>query len=1095
MCVGCSASIGHLHENGTVIAAAEPIIGPITQPMNTSLPGRSFSALRHVPWRRWLQALCPPIFLSLLCWLAAGINYLLFHTLAEMLSIVVAVAAMVVASTSQRFVHSHFVVFISLAVGWCAGLDLLHTLTFKGMHLLPGDSANPATQLWIAARLLQALALLLSPLLLHRQIHVGWTHTFMGATAAGVVIAIGTGYFPAAYIDGQGLTPFKIYTEYLIITLLGLALFLFWRNRQHMSGLLFYSMSTATVMMMASEFAFTQYVSVYAQSNLVGHLLKIFSYWFVFLALVRATVREPFVRLQQEVHTRERLAAERAALVRDLGERIKELRCLYALSELIEQPQLTCPELMQGAARLLPPAFSWPEHALARVTSEWGEFGAATPKTTPRELLSTPIVVNGRELGLIEVWYGEKAPERDEHFLPEERSLVHNVARHLGEAVQRMQSTEKVQRLQYLYEMLSATNRAVVRSQSRAELLQGLFQALLAHGTFPKLFLALADEAPWPLHLWQHSGFASEQEPQLRDVLSRTDSPLHATLAALTEGQVVWESLAAASVPLYQQPDQALAHGTAYWTGWSHHLVSQGITQRAVMPLRCQGRLIGVVGLYAAGITTFDEEQLRLLHEMAGDMEFALNHLTAEEQLRETEEKAELLELRFQEVFRASPVPMQIMALREQRMRAINDAHTQWLGYQIEDIPDEDTWFRKAYHDEGQRQQLRAHWRQSVEQVRNSGQEVQSPEMILYCKDGSQRTTRGTMTVVGDDAIIAWMDLTEIRRNEQVLRESERRFRGMVEQAVSGMYVRRDGRFIYVNPRYCEMIGWSAQDLLGQDVFGFTTTDPDNLAQIKAAWAQLHSGECDSVTYSVPLLCKDGHFIEVGLTAKLIVWDDGLPATIVMAQDITEQKRSQEQIAAYVKQLEGSMRGTLQAVSNMVEMRDPYTAGHERRVGLIASAIAKEMGWSPERCEQLELLGLVHDIGKIAVPSEILTKPTRLSKLEMELMKGHAQAGYDILKDVPFPSPVAEIIRQHHERLDGSGYPQGLKGEDILPEARVLAVADVIESMASHRPYRAAVGLDAALAEVVNHRGSLYAPEVVDAAVRLVQDKQYVLPG
>ena len=134
-------------------------------------------------------------------------------------------------------------------------------------------------------------------------------------------------------------------------------------------------------------------------------------------------------------------------------------------------------------------------------------------------------------------------------------------------------------------------------------------------------------------------------------------------------------------------------------------------------------------------------------------------------------------------------------------------------------------------------------------------------------------------------------------------------------------------------------------------------------------------------------------------------------------------------------------------------------------------------------------------IGKIAIPSEILTKPTRLSKLDMEMMRGRTQAGFDTLKAVPFPTLVAEIIRQHHERMDGSGYPQGLRGDAILPEARVLAVADVIESMASHRPYRPAVGLDTALDEVVKNRGTLYAPEVVDAAVRLINDKGYALPN
>ena len=387
------------------------------------------------------------------------------------------------------------------------------------------------------------------------------------------------------------------------------------------------------------------------------------------------------------------------------------------------------------------------------------------------------------------------------------------------------------------------------------------------------------------------------------------------------------------------------------------------------------------------------------------------------------------------------------------------------------------------------------HWYEHLETYR-SGEPVVSPELTLRCKDGSRRIARGTMTVSGDDVIVAWTDLTEIRRNEQALRDSEQRFRSMVEQTISGIFVRRESHFIYVNPRFAEIMGYPPAELIGQDTLRFVVLDEKEHTEssLRTRQAQVDDGALASDSTSVPVRRKDGRVIELGLHAKRIIWDDGLPATIVMAQDITDRKHAEDQIASYVHQLEAAMQGTLLAVSNMVEMRDPYTAGHERRVGLIAGAIAHELGWDEARCRDLEMIGLVHDIGKIAVPSEILTKPSRLSKLEMELMKGHAQAGYDILKDVPFRTPVAEIIRQHHERLDGSGYPRGLKGDEILPEARVLAVADVLESMSSHRPYRPAVGIDAALAELMNNQGTLFDPEVVGAAVRLVRERSYALP-
>ena len=189
------------------------------------------------------------------------------------------------------------------------------------------------------------------------------------------------------------------------------------------------------------------------------------------------------------------------------------------------------------------------------------------------------------------------------------------------------------------------------------------------------------------------------------------------------------------------------------------------------------------------------------------------------------------------------------------------------------------------------------------------------------------------------------------------------------------------------------------------------------------------------------------------------------------------------------------MQSTLQAVANVVEAHDPYTAGHERRVGIISADIAREMGWSEEKCHTLQLIGLVHDIGKMSIPAEILSKPGLLSRIEFELVKTHAENGYQILKDVDFPLPIAQIIREHHERMDGSGYPQGMKGEETLLESRILAVADVLESMASHRPYRPALGIEAALKEIESHRMQHFDPEVVDAMLRLFREKGYQLPA
>ncbi len=199
-----------------------------------------------------------------------------------------------------------------------------------------------------------------------------------------------------------------------------------------------------------------------------------------------------------------------------------------------------------------------------------------------------------------------------------------------------------------------------------------------------------------------------------------------------------------------------------------------------------------------------------------------------------------------------------------------------------------------------------------------------------------------------------------------------------------------------------------------------------------------------------------------------------------LLQEVIEKKDRAEE------SLSNALRATIEAMSKTMEWRDPYTAGHQKRVAMIAAAIAGELGWSEEEKQSVYLAGLVHDIGKIAVPSEILTKPSKLNELEMQLVRGHVDAGYQILKDVPFPWPIADMIHQHHERLDGSGYPDKLVSDQICQGARILAVADTIEAMATHRPYRAALGLNAAMQVIRASAGISLDEKVVDAAFKLM---------
>jgi len=213
--------------------------------------------------------------------------------------------------------------------------------------------------------------------------------------------------------------------------------------------------------------------------------------------------------------------------------------------------------------------------------------------------------------------------------------------------------------------------------------------------------------------------------------------------------------------------------------------------------------------------------------------------------------------------------------------------------------------------------------------------------------------------------------------------------------------------------------------------------------------------------------------------------------SVLVFHDITERKRAEEELQRSFKKVKKILEETIHAISLVVEMRDPYTAGHQRRVANFACTIAKELGLPKEQIDGIHMAGVIHDIGKIYVPGEILSKPAGLNEAELSLVKNHPRVGYDILKKIEFPWPIAEIVLQHHERIDGSGYPQGLSGEEILLEARILGVADVVEAMSSHRPYRPSLGLDWAFQEISENRGALYDPEVVDACLRLFREKRF----
>ena len=216
--------------------------------------------------------------------------------------------------------------------------------------------------------------------------------------------------------------------------------------------------------------------------------------------------------------------------------------------------------------------------------------------------------------------------------------------------------------------------------------------------------------------------------------------------------------------------------------------------------------------------------------------------------------------------------------------------------------------------------------------------------------------------------------------------------------------------------------------------------------------------------------------------------------SVIILRDDTERVKSEMKLKESFVQIKKSISGIIQAMAQTLETRDPYTAGHQRKVADIARTIATEMDLPEQQVEGIFMAGIIHDLGKICIPTEILSKPGRLSSIEFELIKTHPQIGFDILKTIEFPWPLAEMVYQHHEWMNGSGYPRGLSGDDILLGARILCVADVVEAMASDRPYRAALGIDAALSEISNKMGVLFDRDIVKICISIFRDKKYRMP-
>ena len=487
---------------------------------------------------------------------------------------------------------------------------------------------------------------------------------------------------------------------------------------------------------------------------------------------------------------------------------------------------------------------------------------------------------------------------------------------------------------------------------------------------------------------------------------------------------------------------------------------------------------------------------------------------------------------------------------QDEHVVLLNRQFTHLFGYTLDEVPDVRRWWALAYPDEKYREAIRTEWLARVATAIENRAAIEPMEVTVSCKDGSLRYVRVTLASTGSRNIITFEDLTEQKKAESAFFHANRALstlsavnRNLVSatsenellQAICDAIVRQHGYLL-------AWVGYVQQDEQKSiKIMAHAGRDDGYLETMQLSWADTARGQGPSgraVRSGTTQLCQDiardprnlpwrdealkrGYASSIALTLKgedgtvfglLTVYaeevqaysQDEIELLEEMAGDLafgvhtlyTRQERdlAQQKIGQQVVQRRQSLEDSVRAIATIVEMRDPYTAGHQLRVADLAGAIAQQMGLPEDLVHAVRLAGTVHDVGKIQIPAEILSKPGKLSEIEFSLIKTHPEAGYDILKDINFPWPIAQMVLQHHERMDGSGYPQGLGGEQLLQGASILSVADVVEAISSHRPYRASLGIEAALDEIRAQRGIAFDADVVDACLMLFREREYRFP-
>ena len=764
------------------------------------------------------------------------------------------------------------------------------------------------------------------------------------------------------------------------------------------------------------------------------------------------------VAVYEDVTEKKHLEEKRKQSLQDLGERYKELNLLYGIAELSVNRDNTISEILQQSVDLIPPSWQYPDITCARITYEEDEYKTDNFRQT-KWGQTEDLFVDGQKVGIIEVYYLKERKELDEGpFLEEERDLLNSLSRILGQIISKRETERRKDQLNSLLRSIRDINQLIVKEEDRDRLLKGACEILQKTRGYDYTWIALLGDSSGVESLAQ-SGLGEERE-RLKKILNKDQLPNH-----LQE--------------VLDEPDVKVTPDTEYCFTEKR---LEPTKDRSLMTcsLEAGGEVYGLLSVSASNKGFYPQEERDLLAEVAGDIAFALRSIEIDkERERVTRELA-----------------------RQKRLLSQTQSLAKVGGWEYDVEEDCITWTEETYqiygvdkeeYDPNNVQEDIKFYspedKEIVQEAFNKAVTEGEPydlEVQFNSADGEKLWVRTVGQPIEDNGQVTKvighiMDITEQKEREIQLDRSEKRYRTVFENTGTAMIIiEKDTTISLANEQAERLSGYSKEEIEGKMSWTKWVANDEDLERMKG----YHRTRREDPTaapnqYEFKLVDREGVEKDVLITIDVI---PGTKKSVASLNDITDQKNAQAKLRQSFVEL-------AETTSRVLGVRDPYTQHHEQRVAELAREVGKRMDLDEEKLLGLYIGGVLHDIGKIVVPETILTKPGKLKDVEWEMIRSHPKVGYNqILKDTDFPWPVAEMTLHHHERLDGSGYPDGLEGDELTTEVRILGAVDVVEAMSTRRPYRAARSKERTLSVIKEGRGNKFDPEIVDILVDMIEE-------